>query len=635
MAVFAMGWRKPDNIAGSSAQAIMVGFFVATGGLLFGYDTGSISGILAMDSFLKHFSSNKNAIYPPGTSPPPLPVNQQAVIIAMLSVGTVAGSILAAPSGDIFGRRKSLIASMGIFVFGAIFQVCANNINTLLVGRLFAGVGVGIVSVLVPLYQSEMAPKWIRGTLVCAYQLCITLGLLAASIVNLLTYKVSSASAYRIPMALQLSWAFVLSLGLLILPETPRYLVKRGDKEGAALSLSRLRRLDITHPALISELAEMIANHEYEMALGSDTYRDALFGSPHLGRRTLTGCILQCLQQLTGVNFIMYYGTTFFRQAGIGNAFTVSLIINVVNAVSTLPGLLVVESWGRRSLLMVGAAGMGVSQLLIASFAAAAPSDMAQTSMQILVIFVAIYIFFFAASWGPVTWVVTSEIYPLKVRAKSMSISTSANWILNFGIAYGSPFMAGEGKGSAGLGARVFFVWGSFCIVAIVFVYFMVYETSKITLEQIDEIYERVPKAWKSKSFEPSWSFQQIREFGFSESGISPEAVTDDTISEHSQATLNDNNHNHNNSGVLSQGFSPHTAEIVAPTTVAHLISAPPPVIYRQPLTYRPPVNLTPTTTARSDTESTGSSTIAPSSLSRSETDNKMLATMANVDLSY
>jgi MFS family permease len=202
----------------------------------------------------------------------------------------------------------SLIFAIGIFCVGGIFQVCATNVALLVVGRTVAGVGVGIVSVLVPLYQSEMAPKWIRGTLVCAYQLSITMGLLAAAIVNILTYKLPSAAAYRIPIGLQLTWAVVLALGLLVLPETPRYLIKRGLKDAAALSLSRLRRLDITHPALIEELAEIQANHEYEMALGPDTYKDILFGEPHLGRRTLTGCGLQMLQQLTGVNFIMYYG---------------------------------------------------------------------------------------------------------------------------------------------------------------------------------------------------------------------------------------------------------------------------------------------------------------------------------------
>ncbi|KAK0735028.1 general substrate transporter [Lasiosphaeria miniovina] len=515
-----MGWHKPDNVAGSSAPAIMVGSFVATGGLLFGYDTGSINGILAMTTFKNDFTTGfRDAEGNPGMYP-----SQVSLIVAMLSAGTAVGALLAAPVGDKWGRRRSLIGAILIFCVGAIFQVCATNVATLVVGRTLAGVGVGMVSVLVPLYQSEMAPKWIRGTLVCAYQLSITLGLFGASLVNIFTYKMPTAAAYRIPMGLQLTWASVLALGLLVLPETPRYLIKQGLKDAAALSLSRLRRLDITHPALIEELAEIEANHDYEMAMGADSYHSVFFGEPHLGRRIVTGCGLQMLQQLTGVNFIMYYSTTFFNGANVNDPFSISLIMQVINVVSTLPGLFVVESLGRRRLLMSGAVGMAICQLFIASYATANGGNL-MVQNQILIGFVAIYVFFFAASWGPVVWVVTSEIYPLKVRAKSMSISTSANWILNFGIAYGTPYLVGTTKGSPGsvdLGSRVFFVWGAFCLVAVAFVYFMVYETSKISLEQIDEMYERVDYAWNSRSFEPSWSFQQMRDFGFSDSGVPP-----------------------------------------------------------------------------------------------------------------
>lgn len=400
--------------------------------------------------------------------------------------------------------------------------------------RFLAGIGVGVISVLVPIYQAEMAPKWIRGTLVCFYQLSITAGLLTASIVNMLTNKMDGAPAYRIPLGLQFTWACVLSLGLLILPETPRYLVKRGQKEAAAISLSRLRRLDRLHPALVEELAEIEANHEYEMALGPDTYKDIIFGTPHLGRRTLTGCGLQMLQQLTGVNFIMYYGTTFFTGAGISNSFLISMIINIVNFLSTFAALVIIESWGRRRVLIVGAIAMAVCQLLIAAFSAAAGEAMKTTAHQILVVFICIDIFFFAASWGPVTWVITSEIYPLKVRAKSTSVSTASNWLLNFGISYGVPYMVEEGTGYADMGTRVFFVWGAFCVVAAVFSWATVYETSKISLEQIDEMYERVPHAWKSGDFEPSWSFQEMRDLGYSDSGVATQEQELEPTSSHS-----------------------------------------------------------------------------------------------------
>ncbi|KAI0869950.1 general substrate transporter [Hypoxylon argillaceum] len=511
----AMGWHKPDNVAGSSAPAIMVGLFVATGGVLFGYDTGTINGILAMRSFKDQFSTgfrdDKGLLA--------LKPDQISITVAILSAGTFAGSLLSAPFGDWIGRRLSIIASIGVFILGVIFQVTANALPLLLAGRFLAGVGVGSVSVLVPLYQSEMAPKWIRGTLVCAYQFSITVGLLAASIVNQLTYQLPGAAAYQIPFGLQLTWAVILSLGLLVLPETPRYLIKRGDKLAASLALSRLRRLDITHPALVEELAEIEANHEYELALSSASYRDVFMGSPHLGRRILTGCGLQMLQQLTGINFIMYYGTTFFLGAGVNNPFTISLVLNVINVVSTVPGLFVVETWGRRKLLIVGSIGMAICQLVIAIFSTVA-YDMKGLVAKLLIVFLSFFVFFYAASWGPVAWVVTSEIYPLKVQAKSMSISTASNWLLNFGIAYGTPFLVEEGTGSASLGSKVFFLWGAFCILGAVFVYCMVYETSKISLEQIDEMYERVHLAWKSKGFEPSWSFQQIRDEGFADSGI-------------------------------------------------------------------------------------------------------------------
>ncbi|KAI5467631.1 general substrate transporter [Mariannaea sp. PMI_226] len=514
----AMGWQKPDNVAGSSAPAIMVGLFVASGGLLFGYDTGAINGILAMTEFKEQFGSK---CYD-DNGKMEICTKDSSIIVAILSAGTVLGALLAAPAGDFLGRRKTLLVAVAIFCIGAVFQVCAQAINMLLVGRLVAGIGVGAISVLVPLYQSEMAPKWIRGTLVCAYQLSITIGLAASSVVNIITSRFHNSSAYRTPLGLQIVPALILTAGLLLLPETPRFLVKKGRNEEAGLSLSRLRRLDITHPALVDELQEIIANHQYELTLGSDTYKDIFVGSPHLGRRTFTGCGLQMLQQLTGINFIMYYSTSFFDGAGVESPYTKSLIINVINVVSTLPGLLVIEHWGRRRLLMAGALGMAACQLLMASFNAATGDDLKKVSQTILVTFCSVNIFFFAASWGPVVWVVTSEIYPLKVRAKAMSVSTASNWVLNFAIAYSSPFMLGDGPGNAAFGPKIFFIWGAFCILAVFFVWCMVYETSKISLEQIDEMYERVNHAWNSKSFEPSWSFQQMLDEGWSPSAQPP-----------------------------------------------------------------------------------------------------------------
>lgn len=159
-----------------------------------------------------------------------------------------------------------------------------------------------LTSSTVPLYQSETAPKWIRGTIVGAYQLAITLGLLLAAIVNNGTRNLKSTACYRIPVAVQFAWAIILVVGMLILPETPRFLIKKDKHKAAVKSLARLRRLDVNDPAIVEELSEIQANHEYELRMGSASYLEIVRGS--IGRRLATGCAVQALQQLAGVNFI-------------------------------------------------------------------------------------------------------------------------------------------------------------------------------------------------------------------------------------------------------------------------------------------------------------------------------------------
>jgi len=351
--------KKPEGTAGSAIPAILVGLFVAFGGILFGYDTGTIGGILAMPAWINQFATDRNA-----AGAPYVTSSQSAEIVSILSAGTFFGALTAAPAGDFLGRRFGLIASTAVFTLGVILQTAATEIPTFVAGRFFAGYGVGMLSALVPLYQSETAPKWIRGAVVGAYQLAITIGLLIAAVVDNSTSNRNDSGAYRIPIAIQFAWAIILVIGMLILPETPRYLIRSGKLEQAARSLSRLRRLDVDHPALVEELAEITANHEYELTLGKASYFDCFRGN--IGKRLFTGCALQALQQLTGVNFIFYYGTSYFKSAGFGNPFIISMITSAVNVGSTFPGLYLVEKWGRRWLLLFGAIGMTVCQLIVA-----------------------------------------------------------------------------------------------------------------------------------------------------------------------------------------------------------------------------------------------------------------------------
>jgi SP family sugar:H+ symporter-like MFS transporter len=296
---------------------------------------------------------------------------------------------------------------------------------------------------------------------------------------------------------------------LRFLPESPRWFVKKGQSDKAAQSLSKLRHLDVNHPAIVQEISEITANHEYELSLGKATYADCFKGI--LGKRLFTGCALQALQQLTGVNFIFYYGTSFFQNSGINNPFAISMITSSVNVASTFPGLYLVEKWGRRNLLLFGAVGMAVCQFIVAITGTVAGIDN-QSAQMALITFVCIYIFFFACSWGPVAWVVTGEIFPLKVRAKSFSMTIASNWLLNFAIGYATPYMVNSGPGNANMGAKVFFVWGGCCLICIFFVWTMIYETKGLSLEEVDELYNKVSQAWKSPGFVPTVFSQGVQD---------------------------------------------------------------------------------------------------------------------------
>ncbi|KAF2721338.1 high affinity glucose transporter RGT2 [Polychaeton citri CBS 116435] len=508
-----VAFKKPVGEPGATWPAITIGIFIAFGGVLFGYDTGTISGILGMEYFQDNFSRNGEGISG----------ERESLIVSILSAGTFFGALLSPGLADTIGRRWGLFASCAVvFNLGVILQTAATAQPMFIAGRFFAGLGVGLLSAIVPLYQSETAPKWIRGTIVGAYQLAITIGLFLAAIVNYTTKDRNDSGSYRIPVAVQFAWSLIICIGLLFLPETPRFLIKKDKHEKAARALSTLRRLPVDHPAIVEELGEIEANHRYEMSLGSASYIDCLKGT--IGKRLLTGCLLQGLQQLTGVNFIFYYGTQYFLNAGFRNAFITQVITNCVNVVSTFPGLYLVEKMGRRNLLLMGAFGMAVCQYVVAiTGTVAGTTD--QAAQNTAIAFVCIYIFFFASSWGPVAWVVTGEMFPLKTRAKCLSMTTATNWLLNFVIAFITPYMVDEEYGN--LQSRVFFIWGSFCWVCVVFVWFLIYETKGLSLEQVDELYGVVSKAWKSKEFRPQVTFQEVEEVGGAKRNMSLQDAAD------------------------------------------------------------------------------------------------------------
>ncbi|CAF0738107.1 unnamed protein product [Adineta steineri] len=459
-------------------MAIVVSAFAAFGGFLYGYDTGTISGIITMDYFLQTFGD----VQADGTYA--LASSDKSLIVSILSAGTFFGALLGYPCGDFLGRRWGLILACLIFSIGVAFQTAATALPLFVVGRVVAGLGVGIISCIVPMYQSECAPKWIRGAIVSGYQWFITIGLLIAAIANNGTKDIASYACYRIPIGIQLIWASILALGMFILPESPRFLIMKGRTEKAYRSQARLNSSTVDDPKVDADIKEIVANMEFMAKFGSATYADCFKMGPQKNLlRTLVGVFLQAWQQLTGINFIFYYGTSFFQASGIQLPFLITIATNVVNVGMTIPGMWGMDKLGRRKILMIGAAGMLVCEFIVA-IVGTIVGQSNEAAQKTLIAFVCIYIAFFASTWGPAAWVVTGELYPLGIRAKCMSLSSASSWLWNFGLGYATPYMVDSDKGN--LGSKVFFVWGSTCVGCLLFAFFCIWETKGLSLEQVD-----------------------------------------------------------------------------------------------------------------------------------------------------
>ncbi|KAH9482121.1 Major facilitator-type transporter ecdD [Psilocybe cubensis] len=475
--------------------SVVMSLFAAFGGILFGYDTGTISGIIAMDDWLHTFGKFDESLgfY--------LPTKDKSLVVSILSAGTFFGALLAYPLGDRLGRKLGIMVGCLVFFVGTGLQLDTAWV-AFVIGRVVAGFGVGIVSCLVPMYQSECAPKSIRGLIVGAYQLAITIGALLAAIVLNATKDEQSHSSWRTPIGVQFAWGAILGGGMIFLPESPRFLLLKGKQAAARKALGRLMSAPADSPDVEEECLAITAALTLEQSETAASYLDCFKNNEaHYGLRTWTGIWLQAWQQLTGINFIFYYGTTFFMQAGIKNPFIITIIADVVNTAMTLIGLPFIDRLGRRKLLLIGAAGMCFCEFIVAIVGVTAgdvqPDGSVNLAAQrVLIAFVCIYIAFFAISWGPVGWVVTSEVSPLAIRAKAMSLSVASNWLWNFAIGYATPYLVNpttygiNGEKAANLGVKVFFIWGGTCAGSFIFTYFFIPETRGLSLEQIDRLYK-------------------------------------------------------------------------------------------------------------------------------------------------
>lgn len=454
---------------------------VAFGGFVFGWDTGTISGYIQMENFKEKFGdfNNETNKYEIGTT-------KVGLIISIFNIGCAVGGLTLAKLGDMYGRKVGLMAAMTVYIIGIILQISASHWAQLMIGRIVGGLAVGTVSVLSPMFIAETAPSEIRGIAVAFYQLMITLGILLGYITTFGTvHSFSDDRQWRIPLGLCFAWALIMIGGMCFLPESSRFLIEKGKMEKAKKSIAKVNNLLEDSEIVAHEIEEINAAITEQREAGEASWKEVFTGKPHLCTRLIIGIMLQSFQQLTGNNFFFYYGTSIFQSIGLDDSYVTSIILGAVNFGSTLISLYTVGKASRRNNLIFGAIGMSVCLLTFSIIGVTViNSDKSSDAGIGMIVLTCIFIFVFAITWAPGVFIVVSETYPLRIRAKGMALATAANWIWGFLIAFFTPMIISKIKFAYG------FVFTGCTIVAGLFVYFMVPETSGLTLEQVDTLYK-------------------------------------------------------------------------------------------------------------------------------------------------
>ncbi len=441
----------------------MAAAFAALGGLLFGYDTGVISG--AVIFIKKDFA---------------LSVFPQELVVSMVLAGATVGALSGGRLADRFGRRAILLATSVIFIAGAIICAVAVSLSMLVVGRIVVGLGIGLACTTVPVYISEVAPPEARGWQVSLFQLAITIGILCAYLVD---YAFAKTEAWRWMLGLAAIPGAILGLGMLFLPESPRWLAKGSHPEAARKVLMRIRGgVDVE-----AELQEI--TRTLQQAEGHGRWADLLL--PAVRPAMIVGIGLAVFQQVTGINTVIYYAPTIIQSAGIPSASGAILAtagIGLVNVMMTIVAMWLIDRVGRRPLLLTGIAGMILSLGVLG--AAFHTSSQSASLAWVAVITLMAYVAFFAISLGPIFWLLIAEIYPLKIRGLAEGTAAGACWISNLLVSM--TFLSLVQAIGPGL---TFWLYGLLAIGSLFFSYLLVPETKGRTLEEIEQSWSAPPRS--------------------------------------------------------------------------------------------------------------------------------------------
>ncbi|RHZ63574.1 sugar porter family MFS transporter [Aspergillus thermomutatus] len=462
-----------------------------SGSLLFGYDTGVMGSVLALDSFKRDFglpsgsdgfASSKNA-------------QVSSNVVSLLTAGCFFGAIFAAVLNDRLGRRVSLMIFSLVFLIGAAIQVGAHHeIGMIYGGRVVAGLGIGGMSSITPVFVSENCPANIRGRVAGLFQEFLVIG---STFAYWLDYGVSlhiptSTKQWRVPVAIQLIPGGLMFIGLFFLKESPRWLMSKGRYEEALQSLAYIRNKPANDEEVEKEMAEIRTSIEDELAATEGlTWKEFLQKSNR--NRFLFAVVLMFWQQFSGTNSIGYYAPQIFQTIGL-SATSSSLfatgVYGTVKVVATAIFLLIgIDRWGRKPSLIGGAACMATMMFIIGAVLATHPPDpnasgVSQASIA-MVVMIYLYVICYS-TWGPVPWVYIGEIFPTRLRAYGVGLGATSQWLFNFVVTEITP------RAVNNIGWRTFLMFGIFCVAMGLFILFFAKETKGRSLEEMDVLFGAV-----------------------------------------------------------------------------------------------------------------------------------------------
>ena len=444
-------------------NVVMTAAIAGLGGLLFGYDTGVIAGALLFitpDFDLSSFESG--------------------LVVGAVPIGAVVGAAFAGRLSDAYGRRILIIASSIVFFFGSIICAAAPGTAVLVVARMALGVAIGLASATAPVYISEVAPPDIRGRLVTFFQLAVTVGIVVAYVVGLVF---DASEGWRWMLGLGALPALALGIGMLKMPQSPRWLVMAGRDFEARAVLARMRSGD--PDTIEQEIVEI----KGEVAAKPGTWSDLM--QPVVKAALVVGVGLAILQQVSGINTVIYYAPTIVQFTGVESsaaAILASVAVGIVNVGMTLVAIRLLDRTGRRPLLLIGSAVMAMALASLALvFAAGAGNTLGSV---IAIGALMLYVAAFAVSLGPIFWLLNAELYPLEVRSKAAAVGTMANWFFNFVVSLTFLLLI-DALGRSG----AFLFYAGICALTFFFCKLLVPETKGRRLEEIQAIFEeRVAK---------------------------------------------------------------------------------------------------------------------------------------------